>query len=274
MSLFRPTELHLLLNRLGKKPKRGLSQNFLVDGNILNKIINYANIQPNDLVLEIGSGPGALTQVLLQKGARVIAIEKDPLFATALNQLQTDDHRLQVISEDFLKINLQKFLENIPSLKVVANIPYNITTPIILSLITHYPKISLITLMVQKEVATRFIAQPGCGDYSSLTLLLQYYADISFGFNVEPTCFYPSPSIRSAVVQFTLKKTPEEPFPERFIRTAFQQRRKMIRSSLKKLFPVQKIEKSLIDLGLKPEVRPEELSLKDFISLYSALNRP
>jgi 16S rRNA (adenine1518-N6/adenine1519-N6)-dimethyltransferase len=265
MSLFRPTELRQFLSDLGKRPSRALSQNFLIDGNILRKIIAFANIQPNDSVLEIGAGPGALTQMLLQTGAPVLAVEKDSVFATALNRLQTTPPQLSVISRDFLELDLTTLFTGKAPIKVVANIPYNITTPIILHLIPHYQNVDTITLMVQREVALRLTAKKGTADYSSLTLLLQYYADVKFGFNIEPTCFYPPPTVRSSVVQIRLKKPRQEPYPEQFIRAAFQQRRKTIRSSVKNLYP--NIGDALENLRLNPNSRPEELSLDEFIAL-------
>lgn len=272
MSLFRPTELRQFLEKLGKRPSRRLSQNFIIDGNILNKIIALARVQASDTILEIGPGPGALTELLLKTGAQLIAIEKDSLFASSLERLDPTLSRLKVISEDFLSLNLEALLEDAPPVKVVANIPYNITTPIILSLIAQRKKIESITLMVQREVALRFIAKRGTPDYSSFTLLLQYYADVTFGFNVEPTCFYPPPTVRSAVVHFQFKKERKEPFPENLIRTAFKKRRKMMRSSLKELFPPHQIEEALLHLGHTSEARPEELSLEDFIALSSLLS--
>lgn len=271
LAMFRPSELFPFLDSMGKRPTRRLSQNFLIDGNIIRKIVDFAEIQPGDTVLEIGPGPGALTQILLEKGAQVIAIEKDRQFASTLSRLQTTPPRLQVIEGDFLTLDLTILFKKIPSLKVVANIPYNITTPILLSLIAHTSKISSITLMVQKEVASRLVAKTGTADYSSLTLLLQYYASIRLGFNIAPSCFFPPPSVRSAVVQLTPLLARSVAYPEHMIRSAFQQRRKMIRSSLKTLFPDIDIAACLKELKLNPDARPEELSLDHFIDLSSAL---
>ncbi len=266
--LFKPSELRARLQALGKRPDKKLSQNFLIDGNILKKIVALAEVKAGDSVVEIGAGPGALTQVLLQTGAHVIAIEKDTIFATALEDLQTEDGRLEVISADFLTLPLESFLSTKKKIKVVANLPYQITTPIITRLVPLYTQIQALTLMVQKEVALRFIAQKGSADYSSFTLFLQYYADIFYGFNVTPTCFYPAPKVHSAVVQLVLKPPPAIPFPEKLIRRAFQQRRKMLRTSLKDL----PIEPFLKEMGLNPQARPEELSLSNFLELSTRLS--
>lgn len=271
-TMFRPSELIPFLDSLGKRPSRRLSQNFLIDGNILNKIVTLAEIGPDDTVLEIGSGPGALTQMLLERGARVIAVEKDVVFAQALHRLQTNPERLHVIEGDFLELDLETLLAPYASIKVVANIPYNITTPILLTLLQHTTKISSISLMVQKEVASRLVAKVGTADYSSLTLLLQYHADVRFGFNIEPSCFFPPPSVRSAVVHITPTEPRSAPYPTDIIRNAFQQRRKMARSSLKAHFPGVDIGEILTSLNLNPDSRPEQLSLTHFIDLASALS--
>lgn len=265
MTLYRPSELRQFLEGLGKRPSKALSQNFLIDGNILQKILKTADVQPGDNIIEIGPGPGALTEQLLRQGAHVIAIEKDPLFAESLNRLQTEDNRLQIISDDFLKLDIESLISK--KTKVVANIPYNITTPILTKLVPLYPNIISLTLMVQKEVAKRFVAQKGTPEYGSFTLFLQHYSDTEYAFTVEPTCFYPPPSVHSAVVHLTLKKPNETPYPETLIRSAFQQRRKMLKSSLKE-YPV---EEALTQMGLNPKARPEELSLNDFLELSNLL---
>ena len=270
---FKPSELVQLLEQLGTKAKKNLSQNFLIDGNILRKILSAAEIAASDLVIEIGPGPGALTEALLAAGAHVIAIEKDPVFASALHRLQTADERLEIHTEDVLKFPFAAHLQGKTKVKVVANLPYHITTPILERLIFLHENIESLTLMVQKEVAERFTAKKNTPEYGSLTIFLQAYSTARYCFTVEPTCFYPKPKVRSAVVHFSLK-TPIDLPPDffRLTRTAFQKRRKMLRSSLRELHAPERIEQALSAEGLNPEARPEDLSLDEFRSLASRLN--
>ncbi|MES2344356.1 MAG: 16S rRNA (adenine(1518)-N(6)/adenine(1519)-N(6))-dimethyltransferase RsmA [Chlamydiota bacterium] len=270
MSIFRPSELHAFLEELGISAKKSLSQNFLIDGNILDKICTLAEVAPGDRVLEIGPGPGALTQALLKKGAHVTAIEMDHVFATHLKRL---DGNLTVIEGDFLALSLETLLQGNQRFKIVANLPYQITTPILAKLVPLHSLISSITVMVQREVAKRFVAKPNTKDYSSFTLFLEYYGKTTYGFTVEPTCFYPRPGVRSAVCRIDLSASyqlPEEAFFQ-LTRTAFQQRRKMLRASLKSLFQPEHIESALQALNLTPTARPEQLSLENFIALFHTL---
>jgi 16S rRNA (adenine1518-N6/adenine1519-N6)-dimethyltransferase len=272
MNLFRPTELHAFLRELDKKPSKRLSQNFLVDGNILRKIITCSAVEKDDIVIEVGSGPGVLTQALLEKGVHLLAIEKDPLFARALVRLQTKDNRLQVIEDDVLTLPLEQLFKNKEKkIKLVSNLPYQITTPFLARLCPLHTLIESMTLMIQKEVALRLIAKRGTAEYSSFTLFLEYYAQTSYCFTVAPSCFYPVPKVSSALVHLTLKPPSPFPFPEKFIRAAFQKRRKMLRSSLKGLYPSEKIQTAFDSLGISSAARPENLSLDDFHKLHDHL---
>lgn len=273
-----PSGLQEFLNEHGLKAKKHSSQNFLVDGNIIRKIVSSAGVQAGDYILEIGPGPGALTEEMLSIGANVFAIEKDSQLASALLRLQTEDDRLTVIEKDFLEFSLLDYFKKVlldgKKLKVVANLPYHITTPIISTLLPLYDLIETMTLMVQKEVAMRFVANKGTKDYSSFTIFIQHFGSVKYCFTVEPTCFYPRPAVQSAVVHFTLQPLEEIPKQEslfQMIRLAFSQRRKMIKSSLKELYPSEKVEHSLKKIGLNPLARPEELSRKDFVRLHLEL---
>jgi 16S rRNA (adenine1518-N6/adenine1519-N6)-dimethyltransferase len=159
--------------------------------------------------------------------------------------------------------------------KVAANLPYHLTTPIITSLVPLNDSLESLTLMVQKEVAERFTANTGTSEYSSITLFLKYHAQVKSCFTIEPTCFFPKPKVRSAVVQFQLK-APEQEMPASFfsmVRTAFQQRRKMLRGSLRSIYQPKMIENSLSSIGKNPLSRPEQLSLNEFILLYQQLSQ-
>lgn len=269
------SDLRLLLDELGTTAKKGLSQNFLIDGNILRKILKTASIQPGDQVLEIGAGPGALTQCLLEAGASVTAVEIDPIFAKALNRLQTSPPRLHIIAQDVLKVSLDELLLSHPW-KVVANLPYHITTPILTKLLPLYPRIKSVTAMVQKEVAFRLVAAPRTPEYGSLTLFAHFYSTPHHSFTVAPTCFYPQPKVDSSIVHFELKKPPQNISQEEFFeltRTSFQQRRKMLRVSLKALHAPQVVEAALTAIGISPLARPEELSMEQFLQFYGQLYR-
>lgn len=270
MNLYRPTALKKLLEDLKATPRQALSQNFLIDGNIVRKIVEASEVCSGDAVLEIGPGPGVLTEALLSQGAHVLAVEKDDRFYEAL---KTWKHpALTLIHEDFLRLDLTSHLK--PKTKVVANIPYNITGILLQKLLPMGKTIASLTLMVQKEVAERLIATKGTSDYSSFTLFASYYSQPKLLFKVEPTCFYPKPSVTSAVIQLKLKEVDETaPSPLGLIRKAFQQRRKMLRASLKTLYAASKIEKALEDIGLPKTSRPQELSLDEFIALHDQLRQ-
>jgi 16S rRNA (adenine1518-N6/adenine1519-N6)-dimethyltransferase len=260
MKVYRPSELRTFLEEAGLFAKKRLSQNFLIDGNIIQKILKTAQVQPGDRILEIGPGPGALTAALLEAGAHVTAIELDPLFATKLERLQTPDSRLEIISQDALLFPF----ETRPG-KVVANLPYHISTPLLTRLLPLTDAFTSLTVMVQKEFAERM------KEDSSLCLFVQFYATITSSFTVSPSCFYPRPTVSSAVVHCKLHSPPLKEADSFFIltRTAFQQRRKMLRTSLKSLYP--HIESALKALDLPPTTRPEELSLETFIALFHYL---
>lgn len=278
MPVYKPTELLNFLEKLGTNPKKSLSQNFLIDGNIIRKIVKAADVKPGDVVLEIGPGPGSLTEQLLEAKAHVIAVEKDKVLAEALKRLQTEEQKLDVFQADILEFPLDKICQQLApgkKLKVIANLPYNITTPILAKLITRHQLFSSLTLMVQDEVARRFAAKPGTSDYSSFTIFLNFFSNPSYAFGVSRNCFFPVPRVESAIVHLKLKKPEKEIDQEKFFkltRTAFEQRRKMLRVSLKELYSAETVTESLKVLQLNPLSRPEELSLEQFIALFEKLS--
>ncbi len=281
--MHRPTELWAFLDEMGVRPKKGLSQNFLTDGNILRKIVRLAGVAPQDLVLEIGPGPGALTETLLAHPIQLLAVEKDPTLAEALkNRKKELPGKLEVVAGDFLTLPLEETLQTrLPPgqrAKMVANLPYHLTTPILARLLPHHSLISSLTVMVQKEVADRMCSAPNRSDYSSFTLFLAFYADVNKGFAVSRNCFYPVPNVDSQVVHISLRPPPLEgdaiPHFFQLTRTAFGKKRKMLRSSLKELYLAQQVEKALAILQKPPSTRPQELSLSEFLSLYHLLQSP
>lgn len=246
------SELDPFLKERGLKPKRSLSQNFLIDSNVLKKIVKTAEILPGDKVLEIGAGPGGLTKTLIEAGAIVTAVEIDKKYAELLPQHITSPN-LTVICKDFL--------EFIPSTSytVVANIPYHISTPIIEKLADHIELFPKIFLTVQKEFAERMICKKPS---SASSIFIDFYFDASIPFTISKDCFYPKPKVPSALLSLISKKTPLLPNPKTFIsfvRYLFNHRRKMIKSILKSP-----------DLT---EARPESLSLTKFIELFLFLEK-
>lgn len=275
MPIYKPSELRLFLQQLGIQPRKGLSQNFLIDGNILRKIALEAVAGPEDVILEIGPGPGSLTEVLLETGAKVIAVEKDPILAEALQRLKTDDNRLEIHCNDIMDVDIEAIVKSHGRrAKVVANLPYHITTPILAKLIPLHHLFSQIVVMVQDEVGRRFVGVPGTKEYGHFTLFLNFYSDVRYCFQVSKNCFYPIPQVNSAVVALYPKPPPGVSDQERFFvmtRTAFEHRRKMLRASLRDLYPQEKITAALTALGIDPQARPEMLSLEQFLLLFQLL---
>lgn len=256
------TELKAFLADLGVSPKKGLSQNFLIDQNIVTKIVEEAQVEKNDYVLEIGPGPGALTEGLLKKGAEVVAVELDSVFARALNRFP-----IKVYNEDFLEFSFEKLAK--PG-KVVANLPYHITAPILTRLVPRRDLFSTLTVMVQDEVARRLTAPPKTKEYGSLSLFLQFYAELRYAFRVSRTCFYPIPNVDSAIVTLTLKEPPKVADEEAFfalIRLSFSQRRKMLKKRLVPQFGLERVTCAFQAAGIDSNARAEELTLEQFLTL-------
>lgn len=247
-------------------PLKRFSQNFLRDPGILRKIVRHAHIEEGDVVLEIGPGLGSLTNELIQTKARVFAVEKDQRLIAHLKNLLPD---LILFEEDFLEFSLDRLPQD-KKIKVVANLPYNITSPILAKLIPNVSLFSTLTLMVQEEVARRIVAPSRTTEIGSLTYFLRYYSNPSYLFSVSRKVFHPVPKVDSAVIQLSLKEPPFCKDPDHLfslIHRGFQQRRKMLRGSLRSLYPSNIIEDALRFLSLSPESRPEMLSLEEFIQL-------
>lgn len=275
--IYKPSHLQAFLEEWGLQAKKGLSQNFLIDGNIVQKILDAAEVDSTDFIIEIGPGPGALTQAILERGAQLLAIEMDPVFAEALKRFQTPDGRLEVVHADILKFPLLEFLRKRQGrkCKIVANLPYHITTPILTLLFPLSESIESLTIMVQKEFAQRMTAKKATPEYSSLTVFLQFYGSIPKSFIVKSSCFYPKPRVDSSVIHCKLHSPLLPGKEERFFqltRAAFGQRRKMLRSSLRELYSPEKVEEALLKIGHPHTERPEGLSIDEFILLYEMLN--
>ena len=278
MSLFQPTQLFKFLESIGHKPSKRLSQNFLIDGNILKKIIAAASLKPGDVVIEIGPGPGVLTEALLEEGAQVIAIEKDTLFAKALTRLQTPEKTLTIFEDDILEFPLvdalKKHLKPNQKAKIISNLPYHLTSPIFGKILPLYDFIDLMIVMVQKEVADRIVSKKGSKNYSSFSIFTQFYSTPTLLFQVSPQCFYPKPKVTSAVIECKLASPPKDLDPDlffNFIKKSFSTRRKMLTTSLKEYFEQDAVLRALKALSIDEKARPEDLSLEDFFKLFKRL---
>lgn len=253
------TDLIPFLKSVDAQPKKHLSQNFLIDTSVVEKIVQTADVQAGDSILEIGPGPGALTKALLDTGARVYAVEMDATFARELDRFQNG--KLHVVQADFLKFPMHQLP---PHIKIVANLPYHITTPILEKIFAS--PFSSLTIMVQKEVAERMMSPAGSKVFGSLSIFVQFYSRFHSSFTVPSSCFYPKPSVDSTVIRLDSRKTPEVD-PVRFfalVHKAFQKRRKMITTSLD--LPKEQVREALINTGARPDARPEDLSLDQWVS--------
>jgi 16S rRNA (adenine1518-N6/adenine1519-N6)-dimethyltransferase len=269
-----------VLAAYGLNTRKRFGQHFLIDPFVLNKIINAANINENDCVLEIGPGIGAVTQGLVAAGAgHVLAVELDTALIPVLRTLFYD-RPVTILQGDILKINLTDALQPFANktLKVVANLPYYVTTPVLMHLLETGPRLASITVMIQKEVAHRMAAKPNTRDYGALSLAVQYYADIYIAANVPPNCFMPRPAVDSAVVHLTLYDQPPVETDKRqlfdVIRAAFNQRRKTLANALSARlndFNKDEIMQAIADCGLNADIRGEALGMAEFATLTKAL---
>jgi 16S rRNA (adenine1518-N6/adenine1519-N6)-dimethyltransferase len=269
MALFRPTTLLSLLKKGGVFPKKSLSQNFLIDGNIVRKIVEASHICPEETILEIGPGSGVLTQALLEKKAHVIAVEKDSFFASQLSLWKENFPRLEIFEEDFLRFPLKEKISK--KIKVVSNLPYNITSDLFLHLFAHSSSFTTLILMVQKEAAERILSLPSTKNYGALSLLAHFYTNPRRLFDIPSSCFYPKAKVQSTLLEMQMQKSLPLKLQQAFHQTvfrAFQQRRKTLTSSLKELYPQKLIQEALCALGLNEQARPEELSSLQFFQLF------
>ena len=257
-------------------------QNFLIDTHVLDKIIAAAGITKEDIVLEIGPGIGTLTQYLCEAAGRVYAVEIDDQLIPILQETLAGYDNVTVIHSDVLKMDLRQFAqENLPGrkLKVVANLPYYITTPILMGLFEQHVPMESITVMVQKEVADRMKAGPGSKDYGALSLAVQYYAEPYLAANVPPNCFMPRPNVGSAVIRLTSHEKPVQVNDEGLlfdlVRASFNQRRKTLVNGLTNagLITLSKEELGALleEEGLRADVRGEALTLEQFARLANRL---
>lgn len=263
--------------------QKKFGQNFLIDTHVLDKIIRSAEITKDDMVLEIGPGIGTMTQYLACAAGKVVAVEIDKNLIPILEDTLSGYENVQIINEDVLKVDIAQLAEKENKgrpIKVVANLPYYITTPIIMGLFEKHVPLKSITVMVQKEVAERMQAGPGTKDYGALSLAVQYYAQPYIVANVPPNCFMPRPKVGSAVIRLeqhekSAVQAADEGLMFRIIRASFNQRRKTLANGLKNSaeldFTKEEIEAAIETLGKGANVRGEALTLKEFAALSDRL---
>jgi 16S rRNA (adenine1518-N6/adenine1519-N6)-dimethyltransferase len=256
------------------RPRKSLSQNFLHDPEILGRIADTAGLNSDDTVLEIGPGPGTLTRVLAERAGRVVAVEFDRELAKNLAAEMAGTPNMSLYEGDFMKFPLDRIEGRF---KVVANIPYHITTPIIFRLLEERDRLISLTLTVQKELADRAAAPPGSRTYGVLSVMLQYHGKVSRAFVIPAGAFRPAPKVDSAClhVEVTGRPTVDVPDPRAFrsmVKAAFSQRRKTILNTLKKPYPGA--ADALGAAGIDPGRRPETLSIEDFAALARAMHNP
>lgn len=286
-----PTATAGIIKKYGFNFQKKFGQNFLIDANILEKIIDAAEITKEDCVIEIGPGIGTMTQYLAEHAGWVAAVEIDKNLIPILNETLSEYDNVTVINEDILKVDIGKLAQEKNEgrpVKVVANLPYYITTPIIMGLFESHVPLSSITIMVQKEVADRMQVGPGTKDYGALSLAVQYYARPEIVMNVPPTCFMPRPNVGSAVIRLTrFKEPPVSVESEKklfsIIRAAFNQRRKTLANALANSSSLvdgkgnmmnvtrQDVYDALDTMGLGQTIRGEALTLKQFAEFSNLL---
>ncbi|MBI5216846.1 MAG: ribosomal RNA small subunit methyltransferase A [Ignavibacteriae bacterium] len=260
------------------KPKQSLGQNFLVDDNIARKIATSINPKSDDVVVEIGPGQGALTKQLFSSSCRLIAYEVDGRVVESLKQ-KFESEQVSIIHQDFLQTDLRKLSSQFKQkLRVVGNIPYHLTSEIFFKVLDEREAVSDLTMMIQKEVAQRFIAKPGTKAYGILSVLCQFYGKAKLMFAVSPNCFYPKPKVISNVIQFSLFD--ELPFRANeslfrtVVKTAFGKRRKTLRNSLKYLpFEETKVVRILARISVDTTLRAEQLSPEQFTELTNEIEQ-
>lgn len=274
-------ETRFIMNKYHISANKNLGQNFLIDDETVLGIVNTANISKDDLVIEIGPGLGTLTKELLERAGQVTCIELDKRMIEILQDRFSMYNNFELINNDVLKVDLKEIIKksNLANTKIVANLPYYITTPIIMKLLEERLEIQTITVMIQKEVADRLITKPGTGDTGAITYAIHYYSEPKRVLEVPNTAFIPEPKVNSSVIQLKILKEPKvkvEDEEELFdlIKTAFMQKRKTLVNGLansNKYGTKEQIEQALTNLNIDLKIRPEKLTLEQFAELSKVL---
>ena len=278
--LSNPTYTRAVLEAHGFSFQKKYGQNFLIDGNVLNSIIDAAGITKDDFVLEIGPGIGTMTQRLCEEAREVVAVEIDKTLIPILDDTLSSYKNWTVINQDILKVDINKLAEEKNAgkpIKVVANLPYYITTPIIMGLFESHVPLESITIMIQKEVADRMQEGPGSKEYGALSLAVQYYSKPEIVCEVPPSCFMPQPKVSSTVITLKCHDNPpvkcDEKLLFQIIRASFNQRRKTLQNGLSNglHYSKEQIAEAIEKAGFSPTIRGEALSLEDFATLTNIL---
>ena len=269
------------LAQYGLRPRKSLGQHFLTDPNILKRVVETARIEGKDVVLEVGPGLGKLTAVLAEKARRVFAVEIDEGLAEVLRTKMAGQRNVEVIRNDILEVNFHQFIEKEGQrLKVVANLPYQISTPLLFRFIDSRRLFASLTLMLQKEVARRMTATPGGKDYGVLSIFTQAVSDCSIRFLIKPSAFVPPPRVHSAVIHMVWKMRPianiEDEWFKKVVRGSFLYRRKTLINALRHsgLALAQNSIERIKGSGIDPQRRPETLTIEEFVLLADALKAP
>ncbi|MYK17174.1 16S rRNA (adenine(1518)-N(6)/adenine(1519)-N(6))-dimethyltransferase RsmA [Candidatus Poribacteria bacterium] len=259
------------------RPKKQLGQNFLVNPEVLNIILEAGEVTDCDTVIEIGAGLGYLTDALARRAKRVVAVEVDELLYNALAAQFAIDSHVQPLNIDVLKLELNALLESENTshiYKVIANLPYSITTPILWKLLAHQKQIHSCVLMMQKEVAERIVAGPGGKDYGALTIGITYHAEPTLIATLSPENFYPSPKVDSALLKLTMRESPKVSVEDevlffKIVRTAFRTRRKMLKNALirSRFASAERLAAAFEETGIAPERRAETLDITEYAAL-------
>jgi len=267
------------LSEYGLTPKKRWGQHFLVDRNILSKVIRTAELERGDVILEIGPGMGVMTLALAPQVKKVIAVEIDRELVKILKEKTADFSNVMVIEGDILKISFEElYRQGHQQLKVVANLPYQISTPLLFGFIESRDLFSTLTLMLQREVAERMIASPGGKDYGPLSIFTQSVSDLSIQFYIKPSAFFPPPKVESAVIHMVWKERPlvrgeEEGWFKKVVKGCFGYRRKRLINALRHadLLLPEDLEKRIEKIGIDSQRRPETLTIQEFARLADAL---
>ncbi len=263
----RPMRLH---------PKKSLGQNFLRDENIARKIVAAVSPRSHDVVLEVGPGEGALTKYLTRKSHRLIVVDIDRRATDRMRELYPDG-QVEILNQDFLELDLVKISgQQGQRLRIVGNIPYNITSPILFHVLDHREAVVDATFMMQKEVARRLVAVPHTKDYGILAVFCQFFADVQLLFDVSPNAFYPKPKVTSSLVQLTIRVNPrynivDEQFFRRMVRSVFGKRRKTLRNSLAYFGEEENVAIPAAAIAGDLQRRPENLTIEELVHLSNAL---
>ena len=267
-----------LVKKYNFKFTKSLGQNFLVDQSVPRDIVDGADVGPEDLVIEIGPGVGTLTAQLLKIAKRVVAIELDDTLIPILTEELGGYSNFSLIHNDALKVNFDEIIGDEKSVKLVANLPYYVTTPIIVKLLKERHKFKSLTIMIQKEVAERMNAEPGNKDYGALTLLVQYYCNTKIVRKVPPACFIPRPKVDSIVIRLDKLDEPKVKVDNEklffdIIRNSFNMRRKTLWNGVKSIGPAkEKLEEAFEKAGVDPKRRGETLTIQEFATLSNCIN--